>query len=177
MNKFNLSRIKEISDRYKKHQITVFSAQMAYFLFLAIFPFIVFVMSLASRLNLDIDSFIHDIQSGLPGDAKQMIDDLIRNYLVNDSISLLVISGGFTLWSVSRSVNSLMKSFNTAYGVEESRGFIKIRLTGIVATLVMIILIIVSLALPPLRTVLSILVYVVIILLIHKILPDRKSVV
>ena len=35
----------------------------------------------------------------------------------------------------------------------------------------MIILIIVSLALPPLRTVLSILVYVVIILLIHKILP------
>jgi YihY family inner membrane protein len=192
----NRSRIREIANRYKKHQITVFSAQMAYFLFLSIFPFIVFVMALASRLNLDIDAFIRNLQSGLPPDAKLMIDDLIRNYLINDSITLLIVSGGFTFWSVSRSVNALMRSFNTAYGHEESRGFVRIRVTGIVVTLVLIVLIIVTIALPSLsrgffdyldrfvdypprffeiftviRAAVSVAVYVFFILLIHKALP------
>ena len=192
----NRSRIREINNRYRKHQITVFSAQMAYFLFLALFPFIVFVMALASRLNLNIDAFVRDLQNGLPADAGRMIDDLIRNYLINDSISLLVISGGFTFWSVSRSVNALMRSFNTAYGHEETRGFLRIRITGIVVTLVLIILIIVTIALPSLsrgffdyldrfvdypphffemftavRAAVSIAVYVFFILLIHQALP------
>lgn len=196
MQKIDMSRVREIAKRYKNHQITVFSAQMAYFLFLSIFPFLVFVMALASRLNLDLDAFVFDVQNGLPSNARTMLDDLINNYLVNDSISLLVISGSFTFWSVSRSVYALMRSFNTAYGREENRGFLQIKLTGIVFTLVLIILIIVTIALPTIgksffdyfarfidyppyfveifyvvRTVLSIAVYVFFILLIHKVLP------
>ncbi|MHB8963542.1 MAG: YihY/virulence factor BrkB family protein, partial [Saccharofermentanales bacterium] len=196
MQKIEISRVREIAKRYKNHQITVFSAQMAYFLFLSIFPFIVFVMALASRLNLNLDAFVYDVHNGLPSYAKAMLDDLINNYLVNDSISLLVISGSFTFWSVSRSVYALMRSFNTAYGREENRSYIRIKLTGILFTLVLIVLIIVTIALPTIgksffdyfdrfidyppyfieifyvvRSILSIAVYVFFILLIHKVLP------
>ncbi|MHB1454878.1 MAG: YihY/virulence factor BrkB family protein [Saccharofermentanales bacterium] len=199
MPRIDRSRVEEIAKRYKNHQITVFSAQMAYFLFLSIFPFIVFVMALASRLHLNLDAFIYNVHNGLPSNAEAMLDDLISNYLVNDSISLLVISGSFTFWSVSRSVYALMRSFNTAYGREEDRSYLQIKLTGILFTLILIILIIVTIALPTIgrsffdyferftdyppyfveifyvvRSILSTAVYVLFILLIHKVLPAGR---
>jgi membrane protein len=196
MKRLNIPRIKEILSRYKDHHIKVFSAQMAYFLLLSIFPFVVFVMSLASRMNLNIDVFISDLHSRLPEGSTVMIDELIRNYLVNNSIALLIASGIFTFWSVSRSVNALMKSFNKAYGHKETRGFLRIWATAILVTLSLIILILVSITLPSLgkgffdylgnfidlpsyaynvfsllRTAITIATYIVVILLIHTILP------
>lgn len=82
-------------------------------------------------MNLDISVFITDIQSRLPYVSSSMIYELIRNYLINDSIALLIASGGFTFWPVLKSVSSLMNSFNkhmamkrpevfSGYGVQRS---------------------------------------------------------
>ncbi len=193
------SRLKEISRRYQNHQITAFSAQMAFFLFLSIFPLAMFILSLASRLNVDIDSAIKGINSGLPKDTREMLVNLINNYLKNDSVSLISISGVTALWSASRGVSSLRTAFNAAYGKEETRNPLIVKLISMFYTLIFIISIIITLALPAfgrdffnwldnfidipdyivtffylLRFGLSFIVYVFFILMIHTALPAGK---
>jgi membrane protein len=169
---------------------------MAFFLFLAIFPFIIFVLSLASRMNLNLELFLGDFQKSLPEETNIILSDILNNYLINDNISLLIFSGVFAFWSVSRSVNALIKAFNNAYGYQETRSQVRIKLIGILYTLVLIVLIIVTIALPTIgreffeflggifyipdyfveiyyvvRAILSVAAYGFAILLIHKSLP------
>jgi len=193
------SRLKEISRRYQNHQITAFSAQMAFFLFLSIFPLAMFILSLASRLNIDIDAAMNNINSGLPEDTKEMILNLINNYLKNDSVSLISISGVAALWSASRGVSSLRTAFNAAYGREETRNPLIVKLISMLYTLIFIISIIITLSFPAfgrefflwlnnfiyipeyvvtlfywIRFGLSTLVYMFFILMIHTALPAGK---
>ncbi|MHB1483733.1 MAG: YihY/virulence factor BrkB family protein [Saccharofermentanales bacterium] len=199
MRGIDKDRIKEIFKRFYDHQITVFSAQMAFFLFLAIFPFIIFILSLTSILNLDMNTFITILHNTFPPEVSDMITDLINNYIFTGNIGLLLISGSFTLWAVSKSVYALIRSFNVAYGFKENRSYIKFRLMGFLYTLILIFSIIVTIALPTIgdgfftflsrffvfppyfeqvfyliRVVLNIAVYAFFILLIHKELPAGK---
>lgn len=193
MKEINTSQLIEISNRFKNHHITAFSAQMAFFLFLSIFPFTMFLLLLTSRLNLDIDSFIYN----LPTESRSAIINMINNYLLNDSISLISVSGLAALWSSSRGVNALMIAFNIAYGFDETRNFIRLKLTAVFYTLILVISIIVTLALPSIgngffnfidnfipvspffvdlfysiRLLLNIAVFVFFILSMHKVLPS-----
>lgn len=197
MKEINISQVREISNRFKNHHITAFSAQMAFFLFLSIFPFAMFILSLTSRFNLDVDGIVNNIRYGLPPESRTVFIGLVNNYLLNDSLSLLSVSGLAALWSSSRGINALMRAFNIAYGYKETRSFIKLKLTAMFYTLILVISIIVTLALPSIgmgffdfidnfipvspyvvelfyfiRTILNISVFIFFILSIHKVLPS-----
>ena len=199
MINFNLSQIRDVTGRYRDHHITAFSAQMAFFVFLSIFPLIMFILSLASRFNLNIEMMFNNIESSLPEDISYFIVNFIDNYIINDSLSLLSISGLTALWSASRGVNALTRSFNMAYGYKETRNFIIIKLTGIYYTLLLIVSIIITIALPTLglgffhfissylpisvklidtiytlRYLLYLMVFIFFILSVHKVLPAGK---
>jgi membrane protein len=196
MDPVKKSQIQEIAKRYKHHYVTAFSAQMAFFLFLSVFPLIIFILSLASRLNLNTDILFENLQSALPPDISELVLTLINSYFVHNSLSLLSASGLVALWSASRGVNALTRAFNMAYGYRETRNFIKLKFTGMFYTLIIVISIIATLALPAIgqgffdfvsrfipiphyiisffyfiRLLLNIAVYVFFILSIHKVLP------
>lgn len=199
MIKFNISQIKDITGRYRVHHITAFSAQMAFFVFLSMFPLIMFILSLASRFNLNIELMFDHIETSLPYDISQLIISFIDNYLINDSLSLLSVSGLTALWSASRGVTALMRSFNMAYGYKETRNFIILKLTGIYYTLLLIVSTIITIALPAIglrffhfisnyipasigfidtlytvRYLLYLMVFIFFILSVHKVLPAGK---
>lgn len=199
MMDFNISQIREITGRYREHHVTAFSAQMAFFVFLSIFPLIMFILSLASRFNLNIDLMFENITSSLPEDIGIFIVNFIDNYIINDSLSLLSVSGLTALWSASRGVNALMRSFNMAYGYKETRNFIILKLTGIYYTLLLIASILITIAMPALglgffhfissylpisvrlidtlyalRYLLYLMVFIFFILSVHKVLPAGK---
>lgn len=196
MHIFIKDRIKEIYKRFDSHQISVFSAQMAFFLFLAVFPFIVFILSLASTLNLDINLFIVILRNTFPAEISDMIEKFLEEYVFAGNIGLLFISGVFTIGAVSRSIFALIKAFNIIYGHTEKRSYIKLRLIGFLYTFILIFSIIVTIALPTIgdgffaftskyiefppyfeeifyliNVALNLAVYVFFILLIHKELP------
>ncbi len=98
MINFNLSQIRDVTGRYRDHHITAFSAQMAFFVFLSIFPLIMFILSLASRFNLNIEIMFNNIESSLPEDISYFIVNFIDHYIIDDSLSLLSVSGLTALW-------------------------------------------------------------------------------
>lgn len=138
-------------DLYKniiKADVFGLSAQLAYFLLLSLFPFLLFLITLLGYLPID-DHVVIDTLSGyLPSDVVTMIETNLGELVNNQRGGLLSISIIGTLWSASNGVNAITKAFNRAYEVEEDRPYVVTRLIAIALTVAMIVVISVALLLP-----------------------------
>jgi len=139
----------QLTKRYNDHHITAYSAQMAYFFVLSIFPLIIFIFSILSKLNLTYQIGGSVLEYILPSDASGIITDFIEHSInVGSSTTTTSVSGLITLYAASRAVNALQRAVNTAYNVTETRGFIKTKLMGMLYTFMFTILIVLTLAIP-----------------------------
>jgi membrane protein len=119
-------------------------AALAYYFMLAIFPLLIFLISMLATINAGalVEQVTSSIESALPGDAAKLIGDEIRR-IVNDSSGGLLTFGALgTLWAASSGVVSLLDGLNRAYDVTESRGMIKQRLLAVGLTVALAVLII-----------------------------------
>lgn len=124
------------------------SAQLAYFLLLSLFPFLLFLITLLGYLPIDDYVVIDTLSNYLPADVINMIESNLSDLVNRQRGGLLSISIIGTLWSASNGVNAITKAFNRAYDVEEDRPFFIARLIAIALTVAMIIVIAVALLLP-----------------------------
>lgn len=135
-------------NRMKKHQIGAFSAQMAYFFTLSIFPLLIFLFSILSKLNLNYD-YVYDLLQGiLPANMQVLIVEFMEQTFTQQSGALLSVSGILMLYSSSKGVNALQNAINYAHGYGQKRNFIVMKLYSMFYTLMFILLIVVSLIIP-----------------------------
>ncbi len=99
------------------------SGNIAYCMILAIFPFLIFVLSLTGLFVSEemasqaIDSLVHTVPSEIIGPLEKEITSL----LTGTRHDLLTVSGAITLWTASRGIESLRNGLNRAYRLTESR--------------------------------------------------------
>lgn len=136
--------IKRIAD----NDVIGMAAQLAYFFLLSLFPLLIFMMTLLPFTPLEQKDILNVLESALPAEGYKMIETTISEVMKSRSGGLLSIGIIGTLWSASAGMNSLMKSLNRAYEVEEERSFIVTRSLAIVLTLALIFVFIVALLLP-----------------------------
>src|SRR5690625_2416553 len=110
--------IKELVERFNQAEVLGFSAQLAYFFLLSLFPFLLFVVTLLGYLPIDERLVIEVLAEYLPADVVRMIDQNLTQIVNNRSGGLLSVSILGTLWSASNGFNAVTKSFNRAYKVE-----------------------------------------------------------
>src|SRR5690625_2427507 len=139
---------KNVLDRFDQADVSGFSAQLAYFFLLSLFPFLLFLVTLLGYLPIDNRAVIDIIGTYLPADVVQMIDSNLTHLVSNRSGGLLSIGIIGTIWSASNGINAITKSFNRAYQVEENRSFISARIIAIGLTLGMVMVIAIALLLP-----------------------------
>lgn len=140
-----------VVDLYKHMMSTdVFglSAQLAYFLLLSLFPFLLFLITLLGFLPIDEYVVIETLSNYLPADVVTMIESNLSELVSRQRGGILSISIIGTLWSASNGVNAITKAFNRAYDVEEDRPFFIARLIAIALTIAMLIVICIALLLP-----------------------------
>ena len=101
---------------------------------LAIFPFMIFVTSLAAMLGYNnLENVITAIVFGAwPEDAAEPIIHEIKLVLENWHGGLFSLGGVLALIFASNGVDALRTAFNRAYGVGEDRSFIHQRLLSLV---------------------------------------------
>ena len=114
--------------------VPALAAALAYYAFLAI-PSALLVavgtFSLVAEPDT-INSFVDTLGKVMPGQAT----DLIRQSLTNmtkqsaTGITIIGVGGLLALWSLGGAMQNVMWALNVAYDREETRGFIKRRLTG-----------------------------------------------
>lgn len=83
-----------------------------------------------------------------PGEIGITFSEIVLNTIGEPQVGLFSIGIIGTLWSASNAINSFIRSVNRAYNIEETRHFLRLRGTAIVLTVAMVIVIIITLALP-----------------------------
>ncbi|WHZ04166.1 YihY/virulence factor BrkB family protein [Neobacillus sp. YX16] len=134
--------------RIEEDDIPGLSAQLAYFFLLSLFPLLIFIFTLLPYLPIQ----HHDILGGIADFAPPQTMELIEknvNYVMNNRNGSLLSFGVIgTIWSASNGIHALVRAFNKAYNVKESRSFIVSRAMAIVLTIGMIFVFIVAVLLP-----------------------------
>lgn len=115
------------------------AAQLAFFLILALFPFILVLVSLMGTFSSPelANSILQYFQEVMP----QQVYEIIETYTIdiisgnNPAPNLFSIGLVITLWSASGAFAALIDALNKAYDVEETRPFWKVRGIALLMTL------------------------------------------
>ncbi len=125
------------------------SAQQAYYLFFALFPALLTLISIASFFNLAnvVEQVVQNVGTVAPRDVLTIVETQLAE--IGKSGRGGILTGAFllTIWSSSTAMVSITTTLNAAYDIEEGRPWWKVRLTAIALTVGMALFIIVSMAL------------------------------
>jgi len=141
---------KELLKRVGRHHLTAFSAQMAYFFVLSIFPFLIFLFAILSRLEVAYDFMSSSSLEFIPEAALEIVQGYIKNNLAADSGSVLSVSILAALWSASKAVGSLQRALNAAFEVKGRKSPLTAIGLSLVFTLGLSLAVVVMLVLPSL---------------------------
>lgn len=139
---------KELGSEFKKDKATLLAAAQAYYYLLAIVPLLILLLAILPYLQIDPQRAVDFIGTVLPGEIAATFEDTIVSVVTTPSGGLLTFGILGTLWSASNALSAFIVATNQAYGVEETRSFIKLKATAVVLTLGMLVAVIVALVLP-----------------------------
>ena len=143
MNK-GLSFIKFIKILVKKtleNELMLMSNALTYKLLIAIFPFIIFLMTLLGFSNLNIEQYIIGLSKTLPNPIEDILIVFVKEVIQTPNVSLLSTSFLVTIYSASTGCNSIIQGLNRAYEQDDNRSFIIKRGTSVMLVFIFAILV------------------------------------
>lgn len=131
-NNENLMRFIETTQRRMvDSEIGNTSVVVAYYLLLSLFPLLIAVGNILPYLHIDPNDVLPYIAEAIPETIFNDLQSAIKSLLTQRSGSLLSISALTALWSASQSINALQIAMNKAFGVEQRKNFIIVRLMSL----------------------------------------------
>ena len=125
--------------------IYALASQLAYNLILAFFPFLIFLMTLIGFSNLNSEAVLELLKHIMPLAAYQLIESTVISVISTQQTGLLWVSILLAIYTSSSGFSAVIRGLNKAYGVEEDRSFIKVKLISIVSVLMLAVIIIATL--------------------------------
>ncbi len=124
------------------------AAQVAFYFSFALFPLLLFLISLlgiilgsADDLRGELFFYLRQI---MPSSAFDLVQTTIREVTENSSGGKLTIGILIAFWSASAGVDSLRIALNSVYSLNEQRSWIKTKLVALFSTLVLTLLIMIA---------------------------------
>ena len=123
--------------------ITNLAAAIAYYSFLAIPSLLLVAVGLFSLFaSPDAIGTITEMLAGVvPREALTLVDDSLTRVIENNAssgIAMALVGTVLAAWSLTGAMQTLMWALNSAYEREETRGFLKRRLTALVMVILML---------------------------------------
>ncbi|MED3625228.1 YihY/virulence factor BrkB family protein [Neobacillus thermocopriae] len=142
------SLIRLLWHRIEEDDLPGMSAQLAYYFLLSLFPLLIVIFTLLPYLPIPHHDILGVIRGFAPPEAMELIEKNVNEILTHRNRGLLSFGIIGTIWSASNGIHSIVKAFNRAYNVKESRSFIVSRGMAILLTFGMILVFIVAIILP-----------------------------
>lgn len=130
--------------RFQGEHAQLFSAGVAFWFFLSLFPAVIAAISIYG-LVLDpseVAQRVEELFGALPEDARQLLEDQLDSIASGSGGALgigVVVSIAAALWSASAAMSNLMEAVNIAYRETDDRGFAKKKAIAIGLTLAAIV--------------------------------------
>ena len=115
---------KTMITRFMDHDVSRVSGQLAYFILLSLFPFLIFLNALIGSFHIPAERVVEFLQPFFPAQIVSLISNYIAHISQNQSISLLSIGIIVAIFSASKAVRSLSYAVNTAYGTRDREHFL-----------------------------------------------------
>lgn len=125
------------------------AAQLAFYFFLAVFPALLFLVSLLSYLPVEpaLDTIFERLATVVPADVITLVRGQIEQALEGRRGGLLTLAIAGAVWSSSAAMMAIIYALNRAYDIEEFRPWWKARLIAVGLTLALSIFVLVALVL------------------------------
>lgn len=114
------------------------AAQISYYTMLALFPFLIFVLSVVSMFPLGAalqPMLLEALAEQMPLEAANYVTDVVMRLLPNTNRGLLSVGLLASLWGASMAVGALITTINRAYNIRPRRNMVTQKLLSIVLTL------------------------------------------
>lgn len=115
------------------------AAQVAFYFSFAMFPLLLFLISLfglilnnSDGLSSEMFTYLRQI---MPGAAFELVKTTLKEVEESSSGSKLTLGILITLWSASAGIDNLRGALNEVYNLKETRAFWKTKLTALILTL------------------------------------------
>lgn len=125
---------------YQSAEMDLSAVAVAYYLMLTAFPLIVIAANIFPYLNLDISVLLSFMEKNLPTNIYPTVSAITTDIFLNPSGGILGVATLTAFWTMSKSLTSLQKAINKAYGASQHRDFVVGRLIGILAGLLILFL-------------------------------------
>lgn len=141
--------VHDLPAEIKDDRLTDGAAALAYYLLLALFPALIFLLTLLPYLpipNLQ-EAIMDGLRQALPPDAANMLSGTVESVVSQRRGGLLSVGAVATLWAASSGMYALMQQLNVTYDVKEGRSIFEARAIALILTLLFGVLIIGAFAL------------------------------
>src|SRR5260370_24656142 len=146
MNLFSKYFLMRVWARADDDELLGRSAQLSYYFLLALFPLLLFLITLfgyfngaGSHLRRRLIAYLGEV---MPASALHLVTGTIDEVTQARGVGKLSVGLLLALWASSSGVNAISQSLNAAYHVRETRPWWKCRLISIALTVALSILII-----------------------------------
>lgn len=136
---------RRVIERSDEDEILGRAAQLSYYFLLALFPLLIFIITLfcyidgGSKLQAKLISYLGDV---MPPAALHLVVSTLDEVIKGRGTLKLSLGLAFALLAASSGVNCLARALNAAYDVRETRPWWKVRLISIALTIALSLLII-----------------------------------
>ena len=137
--------MKQLIIRYKDDDLPALSAQITYYLILAFFPFLIFLINLVSFTPVSDKILITNFNTFLPNETGALLKNILVQTLQAKSKTLLFLGMIGSLWAASNGVSAIMKGLDKVYDIKEDRNYIKLSSIALISTIGLSIMIMISL--------------------------------
>ncbi len=135
----NFQALKATVQEFQRDDAMGLAAQLAYYLILALFPFILVLVSLLGIFGSEelASTVLGYFQRIMPEEAYAIVETFTANIISGRAEAPELLSFGIlvTIWAASGAFAALINALNRAYDVQETRPFWKVRGIAILMTL------------------------------------------
>lgn len=121
-------------------------AQVAYYLILSFFPFLIFLMTIVGFSRLNTVDILDGLRAILPTNVFTLIDTIVVDIVETQNAGLLGASIVLTIWSASSGFRAVIKGLNKSYDISEKRSFVRRSIVGMIFTIALVLIIMITLA-------------------------------
>ena len=132
----------EVKNRVIKNDLMTYANSLTFKLILAIFPFIIALLTLLGFLNLPAEKITNSVVNDMPKELADMISYYISDVLGERRLSLLSSSIVIAIYSASAGFHTMVKGICNSFEINEDRTFFKTRLISLVLMLIFVVIIV-----------------------------------
>ena len=135
---------RQLALHYRDDDLAAMSAQISYYLILAFFPFLFFLINLLSFTPLPNRLLIANFNAILPQETALLVKTMLTETVQAKSGAMLVLSMPASLWAASRGMSAIIRGLNHSYGVKESRRFVRLNMVALLSTVGLSVMVLIS---------------------------------